>query len=180
MISVALKLLIIHCGDKEIAMDSERNYYALQFKDDKCSKYAIYYSGDEDGFICEDGKLAFFDSLTLLHDYCRTHDIVLEDDGETDFVYDIAYIENQMNSPADELDCSAILSFWNIISDALKDMGIAFSGDLRDEMTDRIYDKLFCGCNLPAYNTSGKEYIPVWSAEETEAMRKILSQYKLF
>ena len=156
-------------------------YYIVQFDDENSTKYAIWYTDDEDGFICEEGKILFFDSLKLLKEFCNTQKIIITDEDEIPFVYDLVYLKNWLRTPGENFDCSDMLDFWNMISDALKNIGIAFLGDCKDgEDVNIIYDKLFHGCNLPAYSTSGRKYVPEWTKEEIGTLQKVLSQYEFF
>ncbi len=43
-------------------------------------------------------------------------------------------------------------------------------------MTNKIYDKLFWGCNIPALTPRGKKYIPLWSAREISIINKVLTE----
>ena len=49
-----------------------------------------------------------------------------------------------------------------------------YEGNQKDRLTNGIYDKLFCGNNLPAINTSGHIYVPQFTQEESVRLTEIL------
>lgn len=154
-------------------------YYIVQFNDEKTLKYAIWYTDDEDGFVSEHGKILFFDCVESLKDFCDSKNIIILDDDKVSFIYDFGYLKKWLLSPNDRFDCSIMLDFWNVISDASKSIGVAFIGDdKQSEMANKLYSKLFHGCNLPAINTSGKKYIPKWTQKEIDCLAEILSAHK--
>lgn len=68
-------------------------------------------------------------------------------------------------------DCNDYLNKWNIIDDLSKTLEVDFVGNL-DEYTD-LYSKFVFGSNIPALNTSGKEYIPVFDEEEKSQIANV-------
>jgi len=156
------------------------DYYIVRFNDEKCEKYAVWYTDEKDGFICENGRIVWFDSVMDLFAFCKSRNIDV-DENETPIAYDLGYLEKWLSAPDSCFNCSDMLDFWNVISDALNSIGVVFSGDYTENNpVNEVYDKLFYGCNLPAYNTSGKEYIPQWTEDEIELLRNVLVQYREF
>ena len=155
------------------------DYYIVKLKDENNLKYAIWYIDDEDGFVSEHGKILFFDCDESLKEFCDNKKIIITD--EIPIVYDFGVLKKWLLSPDDKFNCSDMLDFWNIISDASKSIGAAFMGDDTDnEIVNQVYSKLFHGCNLPVINTSGKKYIPEWTQTEIDCLAEILSAYKVF
>ncbi len=155
-------------------------YYIVQFNDEKTLRYAIWYTDDEDGFVSEHGKILLFDCVESLKEFCDSKNIIISDDDKISCVYDFGYLKKWLSSPNDRFNCSIMLNFWNVISDASKSMDVAFIGDDKEnETANQLYSKLFCGCNLPAINTSGKKYIPKWTQKEIDCLAEILSAYKV-
>lgn len=155
------------------------DYYIVQFNDEEIVKYAIWYTDEEDGFINQNGRILFFDCIKSLKEFCDNN-ITISDD-EIPYVYDIGYLKKWILSPDNRFDCSDLLDFWNAISDASKSIGVKFEGDDKEnEEANRLYSKLFHGCNLSAINTSGKKYNPEWEQKEIDCLAKILSTYEVF
>ena len=78
-------------------------YYIVQFDGENSTKYAIWYTDDEDGFICKDEKILFFDSVKRLKEFCDTSKIIITDEGEVPFVYDLDYLKNWLKNPEEKL-----------------------------------------------------------------------------
>lgn len=155
-------------------------YYIVQFNDEKTLKYTIWYTNDKDGFVSEHGKILFFDCVESLKEFCDSKNIIIADDDKISCVYDFGYLKKWLLSPNDRFNCSTMLNFWNVISDASKSMDVVFIGDDKEnEAVNQLYSKLFYGCNLPAINTSGKKYIPKWTQKEIDCLAEILSAYKV-
>lgn len=49
-----------------------------------------------------------------------------------------------------------------------------FLGDTQDEDIQKIYGKLFYGCNLPAIKMDEQDFLPEWEQEEIEWIFEIL------
>lgn len=150
------------------------DYYIIRFEDEKIARYAIWYTDDEDGFVCENGHIRFFTSEEALKAYADAKSISLHDEV---YFFDIGRMKQLLSAEFANFDCTEILNFWNMISDALRSMGKKFSGDGGNERIDCIYDKLFYGADIPAHHT-GKRF--VWTKEELDLIKKVLSQYTCF
>lgn len=74
-------------------------------------------------------------------------------DPETAFDYD-KVIENVKN---DIVICDQILGIINLMGD--------FGFDTKKLINDKIYQKLFWGCNLPSVTPENKYYEPIWEKE---------------
>ena len=96
------------------------------------------------------------------------------------YLFDIGRMKQLLSAEFANFDCTEILNFWNMISDALRSMGKKFSGDGEDERIDRIYEKLFYGADIPAHHTGEEQNLPVWTKEEWNLIKKVLSQYTYF
>ena len=76
----------------------------------------------------------------------------------------------------DSMNCSKVLDFWNIISDISHSAGFEFIGDKKDKRTEKVYDKLFHGCNLPMVNKTNIKYVPKWNYEEKKILSSIIEK----
>ena len=140
---------------------NDKIYYIIKFEYYSEEKWALWFTSDKDGVITENGKIYCFDSERSLKIYCRKMNINSEEEVEE---YRIDEIEKWVNTESIEVDCRMILEFWNIV----------------DDISERIYEKLFYGNNLKSINTSGREYVPKWSDEELEVLKNILKQALIF
>ena len=151
------------------------DYYMIRCKEEKNEKYAIWYTDEEDGFICENGRICFWDSKEALKEYADAKSISLHDGA---YLLDIGRLKQLLACGLTDFDCTEILNFWNMLSDALRSMGKPFWGNGgENEKTDCIYEKLFYGADIPAHHT-GKRL--VWTKEESDLIKKVLSQYTYF
>jgi len=85
--------------------------------------------------------------------------------------YKCGHISQYNFDKIDYSDCNDYLNKWNIIDDLSKTLEIDFIGN-HDEYTD-LYSKFVYGSNIPALNTSGKEYVPVFDTEEKSQIANV-------
>lgn len=76
--------------------------------------------------------------------------------------------------PASQRTCQLLLDGWNTLEDMARSINVS-----PDEYGDKgmlkiIYDKLFYGNNLPAVTPSNRNYQPLFSGAEREAMRRYI------
>ena len=64
-----------------------------------------------------------------------------------------------------------MLDAWNLFVDLPEGDNLFRAADAR---SPALYDKLFHACNLPSMTRPGEEYVPVWSASETAALKHLL------
>ncbi len=72
-----------------------------------------------------------------------------------------------------------MLNTWNFFTDISQSLNIKFIGDNKDKITNKIYNKLFCGNNLSSLTPERKFYIPIWTKSERNKLAKILTQSML-
>ena len=66
-----------------------------------------------------------------------------------------------------------MLTVWNILDDV--SMSVNGNFDSKKKRTNKIYDKIFFGNNLPAITPKGESYKPIWSKAERDVIREVLS-----
>lgn len=142
------------------------------FRVDEAIFYGIWFSDDEtDGFLLEDSSVKIFDSESAAFAFLQSFSSYQKTIGLT--VYDVNQIVQIIMGTRVPNPCS-ILDFWNIVGDLANSPGIPYEGNQRDRLTNGIYDKLFCGSNLPTINTSGRIYVPQFTQEESIRLTEIL------
>ena len=85
-------------------------------------------------------------------------------------VYDLDEVETWSRSGSEVVACKDVLNLWNLVSD------LPLHSELfakADEDSERLYDKVFMGCNLPSMS-SGDVYVPYWSAPEIKSLKRLL------
>jgi hypothetical protein len=69
--------------------------------------------------------------------------------------------------------CTILLDGWNFIEDLLRTVGLTQEiKKLHFPVLNKVYRKLFHGCNLPSITPEGKSYNPIWLQEEISLLRK--------
>ena len=134
----------------------------------------IWLSGKQDSVVVDaTGAIRLFDSLDAVFHFARSQDLMLGD--EEPAMYDFDEVLTWCNDPQPPIDCSRILTAWNMLADVHSSR--PRTNDLFG-YTDRrhltLYDKLFLGCNLPSMTPEGQRYDPVWSAEDCRKLAQLL------
>lgn len=138
--------------------------YLIEFKLYQETYYCFWYTDELDGFLLDDDyKIKSFSSQTEARLFAESAGFKLNEEVLS-LSTDILSL-----SDADSIDCDLVLTCWNLFSDAARSVNCPFSGDSREDDIQRIYNKLFCGCNLPAVKNDGEVFSPAW--EETEKHR---------
>jgi len=65
-----------------------------------------------------------------------------------------------------------LLNAWNLFGDIATSVDAEFDSDR--QLSQRVYEKLFWGNNLPSVTPPGKHYTPLWNEDELSLMRAIL------
>jgi len=154
-----------------------RRYYAAEFKYIDRIYFCIWYNNlvdmnDTEGLCINNGRILYFDRMEKLKHYCETHEMMYIDEPTQ---YDMVRIQQWVREgTSDDIDCDLLLIFWNIVIDLAATLKLDFIGN--DDEYDDVYSKLFAGNNLPTINTSGKEYIPMWSEEEVLQLKQVIGR----
>jgi len=125
-----------------------------------------------DGLYTENNRLVYFESLKKAQQFCseRGKHYIAEPT-----IYDMVWIQKWViEGNGENVDCRVLLDFWNIVSDLALALKMDFIGE--DEKYNHTYDKLFHGNNLPMINTSGREYVPIWSEEEVLQLKQVIGR----
>ena len=139
----------------------------------KQNYYGVWYSDEtSDGFLTQDYELIAFSSEKAATEFIRLH--TSNRRPVTTTIYDLDIVK-QMIDHQQPLSPCVMLEFWNIAEDLSGSVNASFLGELKDDLTNQIYDKLFYGNNLPEINTSGQIYVPQFTDEEWQKLEDILS-----
>lgn len=150
----------------------------VHFQCQKADLYCLWYSDDEkDAFFLKDSSLRtfpsqaaalkFLDSLSLPRPAGKG--------AQEAAVYDTVRIRKMLRGET-PFDPAAALDFWNITGDLTRSLALPFLGSPGDGLTDSVYEKLFCGNNLPAVRTSDRLYLPQFSAMEKGRLNAVLEE----
>ena len=145
--------------------------YIVEFLIDKKSYFCIWHSDERDVFWTEKDKIIYFTEITELQRFCEKEKVQIDEEVIT---YDVDKLIVLLDEDKLEIDCNFCIDMWNIFQDCAYSAGEKFNGD--KEKRNHVYSKLFYGLNLPVINTSGKQYIPEFSASEKEEIVDVLNE----
>lgn len=148
-------------------------YYTCWYRLDGQDRYPIWYTNDVDGVLLSDGKIPVFNEQGALINYATAHGIEIQ--AEEPELHDLDIVAKWVELPTGmTIDCSSFSAAWNLFADVSVSVKGEFDKDQKH--TKKIYEKLFCGMNLPSVTPDGREYEPIWTNNEAELMREVLVQ----
>jgi hypothetical protein len=132
-----------------------REYSNLWYQLDSKDAHLIWYTDGRDGIVVDsDGEIPSFRNTDDLLEYVERRNLKVNVEGAILHDLDVL-VEWLRQKESDRVDCSDLLAAWNLL-------------------TEKIYDKLFWGNNLPSVTPKGKMYIPAWTSEELKITREVL------
>ena len=117
------------------------NYYIIRL-DFKFYQLYIIWIGDElDGVLVNDDPkvIAFKTEASLL----RYWDEYINGSNTEIVVYDVYKIQQWMANPSPKFDCNEFLNLWNLFTDVAESTKLQFTGDVKEDVRNAVYDKLF-------------------------------------
>ena len=149
-------------------------YYQYGLCLDAREAYLIWIGDDDQDSVMtnKNGKVVcYLNSVTLLKDANKSG-LVIE--PEPSMLLDLDRLSTwlQMKN-VQVVDCEMLLNAWNLFQDVATSINVAFDTDRK--ITNKIYEKLFFGNNLPTITPKGKKYQPTWTMQELKVIRKVLS-----
>lgn len=149
------------------------DYYKCWYRLNGRDKYLIWYTNDVDGVWLRDGKIPVFTEHTNLIDYASSNGINIQ--IEEPRLHDLDVVVKWLESPTGKtVDCPSFNAAWNLFADVSRSVKGDFDQD--QKRTKKVYEKLFCGMNLPSVTPEGKEYEPIWTKKEVALLYEVLSQ----
>ena len=151
----------------------KRDYYILWYRLDDKDSYLIWFSTENDDGVLVDknGFVPSFNDVKTLRDYSNQKKIILKD--EEPVIHNLELIENWLceNNSAIN-DYNEVLNTWNLF----EDISISTNGNFNSdrELTKKIYEKIFWGCNIPAVTPEGESFTPTWTKMELKIVRETL------
>ena len=153
----------------------ERHYYSYVVRSSDTDHYVIWYAGEPDGlYVGPDEGLPTFASHHELECYATNHRLLV-DDSESD-VLDLDAVRTfGAASKGTPVRCNQILNAWNFFIDLARSLGGPGTNFLNlDQELNRVYEKVFWGCNLAPVTPPGKHYTPIWSSSERASIQQLM------
>lgn len=88
-------------------------------------------------------------------------------------IYDAEMLKSWIETHEETVDCGFLLDFWNIFGDIAYSVGRKFE-PVRTKKSNKVYNKLFFGLNLPAMTPPGEKYVPLWTKKERKLLRELM------
>lgn len=131
-------------------------------------------AGDEDtdGVLVHNGQIVWARTQEDFPELARQHNLTL-DPGNEEF-QNLDGIEDLLQLPASDDTCAQLLNAWNLLGDIA--CSVNASLDDRGPETDKCYDKLFYGNNLPSITPPGEHYSPLFDDHEQRVISEILNR----
>jgi hypothetical protein len=150
-----------------------REYYIYPYRFNNKDSYLIWFSNEEDGVIVnENGIVPSFDNIKDLQVYSEENKISV--DIESSKLLNLDLIQKWLTEDKSEIeDYNNFLDAWNLFGDFSKSIDESFDADKKN--TNKIYDEIFWGCNIPVVTPVGKSYKPIWTKKELKIIRKTLN-----
>ena len=151
----------------------DRDYHITWYRLDGRDGYLISFMGEPDGCVVDtEGKIPSFQSQKRAILFAASLEIpIVENELSLD---NLDLGQNWINNKRlRAIDCDNLLTVWNF----LDDVSVSVNGnfDSKKKRTNKIYDKIFFGNNLPAITPKGESYEPIWSKAERDVIREVLS-----
>jgi len=149
-------------------------YYPIEIHLYSKKYIAFWYTDLQDGVLVDEhNKLIIFRCFEEANMYSSSKH--LQVDFTETIKYDFDILGNWLLNPIGQtVDCQGFLNLWNLTIDIAYSCQLKFLGNLQDELTNIIYDKLFYGNNLPCVTPKGKLYKPIWTKEELDYLVKVM------
>ena len=131
--------------------------------------WVVWYSDDTDGVATgRNGFVRTWSSSESLRQDC------VEVDLDASVELDLGTV---LTPPRATPDCKDILDIWNFLTDVHRTVGLPdFERVAPRRTVDRVYGKIFSGCNLPTLTPKGQTYNPVWTRAEERVLRRVLQK----
>jgi hypothetical protein len=151
----------------------DRDYHITWYRFDGRDGYLISFMGEPDGCVVDsEGKIPSFQNQKSAILFAASLEIpIVEKELLLD---DLDLAQTWVNNKRlRAIDCNNLLTVWNF----LDDVSVSVNGnfDSKKKRTNKIYDKIFFGNNLPAITPKGERYEPIWSKAERDIIREVLS-----
>ena len=150
-----------------------RQYFDLWYRLDSEDGHLIWYTDDKDGVVVDtESNVPSFRNTEALLGYAQTHGLTIDVGEPILFNLDLA-AQWLLAGTSTSVDCGNILNAWNLFDDVARSVGGAFDGE--SEASQKIYEKLFWGNNLPSVTPEGERYDPAWTLADLETLGDVLS-----
>ncbi|MDN3582909.1 hypothetical protein [Mucilaginibacter flavus] len=144
------------------------NHYIISL-DFKFYQLYIVWIGDETDCVLVDDncKIIAFKTEAALLRYWHLH--IKESITEVT-IYHVNKAQQWIGNPDTEFDCNEFLNLWNLFTDISTSTKIPFTGDVKDDIRNTVYDKLFNASD----GYWADELNPIFNAPELDMLKMVM------
>lgn len=135
------------------------------------SHFLIWYEDEnmKDCVYTSNGEVIIF----LFEEQARKQAEKLGFQADETVFYDVERLIYWIGMHQKEMDCEFLIDFWNLFSDIAYSIGKKLE-PIKTKRSNRCYNKLFWGLNLPSVTPEGCEYEPIFTKRERKLIREIM------
>ena len=154
----------------------ETSFYTLWFRLWQTDKYLIWVQSENDSVYLTDNLYTpVFNNEKSLKKYAQSQNLKIDD--ESPILHNLDLAKHWLTRPHPNFDCLEFLAAWNLFTDVARSVRRGFSGNKKDPLTDKVYDKLFVGNNHPATTLPDNEtYEPEWTTSEIKKLAEVMTE----
>ncbi len=148
-------------------------WFPLAYRLDGRTRYLLWYDDTPERLLLDAaGCIASYGTLTEVVEQAELLHLALQ--MEPPILHDLDRLAAQLVvlRPS-TIACAPLLEAWNLF-DAVGASLRWSRFDPQSSRTQKLYEKLFWGSNLPAVTPAGEQYRPIWSLREVRQLRIVL------
>jgi hypothetical protein len=126
-----------------------KQYYTLWYRLDQKERYLIWFSDKIDGVHVEKKRIPTFDTIAELQGYAASKKIKLA--NEAPILHNFDTVQDWIPDPNQELNSIDCMNAWNLVKDVANTLNLKFTGNLTDNLTLEVYDKVCQNNTIPAH-----------------------------
>jgi hypothetical protein len=126
-----------------------KQHYILWYRLDENDRYLIWFSDKIDGVVVRNKQVVTFTSVAGLRSFATQNGIKLAPDEPV--VHNFDTVTQWIPDPGQELNSIDCMNAWNLVKDVVNTLRMKFKGNLTDNLTLEVYDKICQNNTIPAH-----------------------------
>ncbi len=151
-----------------------KRHYTLWYRLDQKDRYLIWISDKTDSVLVRDKQVATFETIEDARAYAAVQRIQLMPDEPV--VYNFDSVQEWIPDPNQALNCIDCMNSWNLVKDITATVRIKFKGNLADNLTLEVYDKICQNNTIPEHVPGAKAGLQNLKEKERKLLAEIMAQ----
>jgi hypothetical protein len=126
-----------------------KQQYILWYRLDQQDRYLIWISDKMDGVYVHNKAVKTFESIEALRQYAAEMRIKLM--PEEPVLNNFDTVQEWITDPNQALNCIDCMNAWNVVKDVTNTLKMKFRGNLTDQLTTEVYDKVCQNNTIPVH-----------------------------